>query len=93
MPTTPPNIIPVSYADDISLLITGTDIQQMTNKLNDYLSTLSHFLKSRNLTLSPSKSTVTLFTPDAKQSNFHPQVTINNNVLPLNKNQPILGMA
>ena len=93
LPTPPEGIFIVSYADDITLYSSGTDIPDITSRLNAYLITLTRFLCDRQLTISTQKSSVTLFTPDNAQFNLHPQVTINGNLLPLVKTPKILGIT
>ena len=93
IPDPPANIHIISYADDITIFSSGTNIPQITEQLNIYLTTLSQFLKDRQLIISPQKSSVTLFTPDNAQLNYHPQVTINGNLLPLEKTPKILGVT
>jgi retron-type reverse transcriptase len=93
IPDPPPNIHIISYADDITIFSSGTNIPQITEQLNTYLATLSQFLNDRQLIISPQKSSVTLFTPDNAQLNCHPQVTINGNLLPLEKTPKILGVT
>ena len=48
---------------------------------------------SKMLTIAPSKSTITLFTPDkARESSIHPQVNIGGEPIPLAKTPKILGV-
>jgi hypothetical protein len=92
IPVPPPRIELVSYADDITLFTEGTDITDMSNALTDYLSSLADYLDQKKLSLSPAKSTVTLFTPDGRQHHIHPQVRIRDTLLPLVKTPRILGV-
>jgi len=93
IPTPPDGISIISYADDITIYCSGTDIPDITSRLNTYLTTLSNFLTDRHLIISTQKSSVTLFTPDNAQLDTHPQVTINGNLLPLVKTPKILGVT
>ena len=63
LPPPPPGIEIVQYADNISVCIKGTDLSDMSKKINEYVPTLTAFLEERNLQVSAEKSTVTLFTP------------------------------
>ena len=79
----------IQYADDISIYISGTDLDNMTNIMNDYVEKLLAYLKERELEVSPTKSTVTLFTPDTKEANLHPAIYIENLHVKLEKNPVI----
>ena len=68
LPTPPDRVKTIQYADDISIYISGTDLDNMTNIMNDYVEKLLAYLKERELEVSPTKSTVTLFTPDTKEA-------------------------
>ena len=72
LPTPPHGISIVTYAGDISIYATGPNVTALETQLTAYLATIHTFLTSRKLTLSPSKSTVTLFTPDNSQYRYHP---------------------
>ena len=56
------------------------------------LNSLVDWFDSLDLRLSPAKSTVTLFTPDTHQYDYHPQITIKGNALPLEKYPKVLGV-
>ena len=88
----PADVKLVSYADDITVYTSGPTIPPLTDKLNGYLEQLSTFLSDRSLTLSTSKSTVTLFSPNTHEARYHPQVKINGSVLPLERRPKILGI-
>ena len=60
-PTPPPELKLISYADDCTGLTSGRDIEVLEARLNGYLPVLRNFLVDRNLTLSASKSTATIF--------------------------------
>lgn len=59
--TPPEGLGLILYADDCSMLSTGTCLSQMSKKLNKYLETLLVWLSERNLKLSNEKSTSWLF--------------------------------
>ena len=92
LPLPPDGISLVTYADDITLFKSGTNIQEICDDLNEYLEVLHNFLRERKLLVSAAKSTVTLFTSDNKQFHDHPPVLLDNNILPLEKNPKILGV-
>ena len=62
VPTPPGNIKLVTYADDSEVLNSGTKIPPLCDELNMYLDTLNTWFTERNLLISPSKSSATLFT-------------------------------
>ena len=93
LPTPPEGVNIVSYADDITVYASGSNIVQCTALINEYLKILAEFLDDRLLKVSVAKSTVTLFTPDNSQARSHPQVKLNGNVLPLEKRPKLLGVV
>lgn len=92
MPTPLPGIKLVSYADDITLLVTGNNIEEMTEMLNTYLVSLNTWMNSRNLKLSPEKSTSTLFTTWTLEMSTTLNVSINEQQIPTVRNPKILGV-
>jgi hypothetical protein len=80
-----------SFADDIDQMESGPDLDQICTKLNLDLSATVSWSKEKNLVLAPSKSQVTLFTPDTKQVNVHPQIFIDGTLVPLCRNLRYLG--
>ena len=62
IPTPPPELKLISYADDCTVLTSGRDIEVLEARLNGYLPVLRNFLADRNLKLSAPKSTATIFT-------------------------------
>ena len=93
LPEPPPGIHIISYADDITIICSGPDVDTLVSTLNSYLDTLSNFLASRSLIIFEAKFTVTLFTTHRAQLREHPQVRINNSVVPLTYNPKILGVT
>jgi hypothetical protein len=91
-PSPSEGIFIVSYADDITLYSSGTNIPDITAQLNTYLITLTRFLSDRKLTISTQKSSVTIH-PRNAQFNLHPQILINGNLVPLVKTPKILGVT
>ena len=62
MPTPPPNIKLVTYADDSTILSSGKKLNELCTNLNEYLDTLNEWFTSRNLGISAPKSSATVFT-------------------------------
>ena len=56
-------------------------------------SNIEEWTDERGLTISASKSTITLFTTQFAQCNTHPQVTLNNFIQPLRRTPCILGVT
>ena len=86
LPKPPTGVYVVQYADDISIYTSGNNIKEMTEKINSYAKDVAEYLEERKLILSAEKSTVTLFTPDTKEYNIHPQVIIDNTIVLLEEN-------
>ncbi len=61
MPAPPGNILWKKYADDSNILKSGPLLKPIVQEINTYLVTLSTWFKGRNLEISPSKSSATLF--------------------------------
>ena len=82
----------VCYADDITVWASGVKIPDLETGINRYLDQITSYLKENSLLLSAPKSTVTLFTPDTHQATKHPQIKIENTLLPLVRSPKILGV-
>ena len=80
-----------SYADDIQDLESDTDLAVLSSRLQESLDATSAWSKRKDLVIAPSKSVVTLFTPDVHQSKVRPQVSIDGVPIPLDKNPKSLG--
>ena len=93
LPAPPVGVQVLSYADDISILASGPSVQPLCDCLNSYLNVLSSYFISKFLTVNVAKSTVTLFTPDSHQYNFHPQLFLEDQLLPLERYPRILGVT
>ena len=89
-PTTP--VKRVCYADDITVWATGPKIPQLESMITNYLRDVSIYLKDNSLLISAPKSTVTLFTPDKHQFQMHPDITLEDTQLPLERSPKILGV-
>ena len=76
MPRPTPPVKRVCYADDITVWASGPNIPQLESMINSYLRDVSIYLKENSLLMSAPKSTVTLFTPDIRQFQRHPDITL-----------------
>ena len=86
---TPP-VKRIFYADDITVWATGPNIPQLESMINSYLSDVSIYLKDNSLLISAPKSTGTFFTPDKHQFQMHPDITLEDTQLPLERSPKIL---
>ena len=93
MPPPPGNIKLVTYADDSNILNSGEDISEAVNEINTYLSTLDTWFKDRNLFISPSKSSATLFTTAPYELGLTLDVNINGESVPTVKKPKFLGVT
>ena len=82
-PTPPVNR--VCYADDITVWASGPKIPQLESMINIYLN-------ENSLLISTPKSTVTLFSPDKHQFQTHPDITLEDIQLPMERSPKILGV-
>ena len=90
MPTSP--VKRVCYADDITVWASGPKILQLESMINSYLRDVSIYLKDNSLLISVPKSMVTLFIPDKHQFQTHPDITLDDTHLPLERHPKILGV-
>ena len=60
--------------------------------INNYLRDVSIYLKDNSLLISVPKSTVMLFTVDKHQFQMHPDITLEDTQLPLERSPKILGV-
>ena len=70
-----------------------SNVDQIADALADNSSNTEEWADERDLVISAEKSTITLFTPQFTQSNTHPQVTLNNSILPMKRTPCILGVT
>ena len=92
-PTPPPNITLIKCADDITIYASGPVVADLINGLDIYLSQLLNYIDNKELTVSATKSTVTLFMPDTHEHHLHAQVKLADQVLPLKKKPKVLGVT
>ena len=92
-PTPPPNIKLIKYADDITIFTSGPVVADLINGLNKYLSQVLNYINYEKLTVSTTKHTVTLFTPDTHEHHLHLQEKLADKVLPLEKKRKVVGVT
>ena len=93
MPPPPNNIRLVTYADDSNVLNSGTIVEDIYPDLNAYLDVLDKWFKSRNLFISPSKSSATIFTTDTKELTIDLPITISGEQVPTVNRPKFLGVT
>ena len=93
MPPPPGNILLKTYADDSNILNSGRFIVPVVDEINLYLVTLNTWFKGRNLQISPSKSSATLFTTASKECNTVLEVKIDGEIVPTVKKPKFLGIT
>ena len=93
MPQPPGNIQVETYADDSNILNSGPIIEPVVEEINLYLATLNTWFKSRNLAISPPKSTATLFTTAPTECSRELAVEIDGQQVPTVKKPKILGIT
>ena len=82
-----------SYADDFTASATASTIESSTATMAEHIRDVELWAANRELQISVTKSTVTLFTSDNSQSNIHPQIPLGGGFLPLEKYPKILGVT
>ncbi|KAH7711067.1 putative reverse transcriptase - house mosquito [Aphelenchoides avenae] len=93
LPAPPPGVKISSYADDIAIRCRHAKFQVAAQKINAYLPALKARLDDKQLIISTEKSTVTLLTPATREARLHPDVRVDNVLLPLNTRPKILGVT
>ena len=82
-----------SYADDFDFLISDPKWDDILNRLQPVIDSVVDWTSSLNLTIAPSKSFITLFTPDTHESHKTPLITIDLTPLPLDCRPKLLGVT
>ncbi|GBM46153.1 hypothetical protein AVEN_48680-1 [Araneus ventricosus] len=82
-----------SFADDVVLWWSGTDLKKLESYVNQALVDLWNFTEDYKLSFNPSKSTVGFFTTNRKLYNFHPNILLNHQPLAVNKHPKYLGFV
>ncbi len=93
MPSPPGNIRLETYADDSNILNSGPKIEPVVEEINNYLATLNTWFHNRNLEISPSKSSATLFTTSSNECSLELDVQINGEQVPTVKKPKFLGIT
>ena len=82
-----------SYTDDFAIMASSPKVDEAIVKANRLMKTLVEWAGRKELSISPHKSLVTLFTPDTHQSHLHPNVKIGDHVIHLNRTLKILAVT
>ena len=93
MPQPPSNIHLVSYADDSNVLSRGPHVEPVVRDLNKYLAVLDEWFKTRNLHISPSKSSATIFTTFSNEASTVLDIEINGEKVPSVRHPKFLGVT
>ena len=93
LPSPPPGMKLVTYADDSTVLKSGPVIGPLCTELNNYLDTLNQWFKDRSLLISPSKSSATLFTTWGNEMSKTLEIEIDGTTVPTVQNPSILGVT
>lgn len=93
LPNPPKNVQIIQYADDISIYATGNPINKLSTAINNYVPAVLKFLEERELQVSPTKSTVTLFTTDTKEFKVKPVVDMDKVQVPHEHTPKLLGVT
>ena len=72
-----PNVSIASYVDDLTLVSTDPNITIAANNLQLYLAQLENRLATNRMSVSAQKSSITVFTPNNKEYNSRPIITLN----------------
>ena len=82
-----------SFADDFSVFASAVDITELEVQISRDLEKVQDWASGLKLDISAPKSSITLFSPSTHEYRYHPQVTMNGSIVPLNKNPKILGVT
>ena len=82
----------VCYTDNITVWASGPNTPQLEYMINSYPREVDIYMKENSPLISAPKSTVTLFTPDTHQCQTHPNITLEDTQLPLERSPKILGV-
>jgi hypothetical protein len=83
----------VLFADDITLAVTGPDLQVIEKTLNKDLAQVAKWAKKKKLSISASKLQITLFTPNNRELNVKPQIFFQGSQIPVENLMKILGLT
>ena len=93
LPAPPQGVDVISYADDCTIMATGHNVDDLCGLVNGYLSEIHNFFTSRNLSLSPAKSTATLFTTWTKEVKTNLGIVVDGAQIPTVNHPKILGVT
>ena len=92
-PNSNSNLVLITYADDTTILGSATTIPPICEELNPFLDILDAWFKKRNLFISPSKSSATLFTTFAPEAAQDLPIYIDGSLVPTVKCPKLLGVT
>lgn len=93
IPSPPGNIVLVTYADDGQVMNSGPKYEPVCHEINSYLDVLHDWFESRNLQLSPGKSSATLFTTWPNEKKEVLPIKIKGNTIPTTTTPTFLGVT
>ena len=93
MPSPPQSVATKTYADDTTILSSGSTIKPICDRINPYLDTLHDWFSERNLQISAPKSSATIFSTFGNEMNETLDIKIKGEVVPTVKNPKILGVT
>ena len=83
---------PIIFADDTNLLISGTSLQTLENKINNEIPVLTNWLQTNRLSLNLKKNHIMLFGPTKRNENYNINVTIEGEQIEIVKTTKFLGL-
>ena len=92
-PLPPKDIELVSYADKCTVLASGSTIEDLKFKINQYLETLLKWFEDNKLELSPGKSSASLFTTSSKEVSLILNIRVGGSQVPTEKHPKVLGLT
>ncbi|KAF2368698.1 Reverse transcriptase domain [Trinorchestia longiramus] len=81
-PQPPENIHIASYADDITITSTHSNVDTCATQVQDYMGTITTWMNTNTLKIAPTKSTATLLTSHNAEHQHRPTVTLQNTTIP-----------
>ena len=92
IPQPPGNISLHTYADDSTVASSGPQIDPICKDLNRYLSVLCEWFNGRNLFISPTKSSATVFTTARNELKYELPIEIGGERVPTERYPKLLGV-
>ena len=93
IPTPPPHVHLLTYADDITIYASGKKPNDIQNRLNPYLDEVVRWTRDNDLKLNATKTMTTLFTPDPAEYSTTLRLKIDDTILPTETHPKILGLT